>query len=396
MASYKGFQFDRDNYSAPVVNVADDYDLEPPEQEYRPPSAQQSRPRPGTAGSTRRTPAKGTASRGRRSPLSEAEAARRSDEGPVVLNDMDNRERERYLDFMIHHDFDFEQDANGEYVATFKNEPEPEPQQQQQRPAPQRRPKSASSVARFSPKPSMREQRREVAPKTQSRSHAQPQSRARPLSWLLRMIADIYDDRFVLYTTEILTAQDISDFESFSSFIFNFLAKKFGLEKLKIQMSKELLMSVAAHRGSSPEVELFGVFLSGQYDAAALLFYLYCRWKVLPEATRGIKSEGRYHLQYIAANRFVALTKAVLAKQPPAMYSEFMKLLEHTYGQCGDRKIEVHQYLLLLLQTFIGFTRGQNVGGNEDDYAEQDERLGFSDFQDRLNNMRDEQDPDEN
>lgn len=28
-----------------------------------------------------------------------------------------------------------------------------------------------------------------------------------------------------LYTTEILTAQDISDFESFSSFIFNFLAK---------------------------------------------------------------------------------------------------------------------------------------------------------------------------
>merc|ERR1711865_1189770 len=210
MASYKGFQFDRDNYSAPVVNVQDDYDLEPPQQEYDPqPTQQQARPR--TAGSTRRTPAKGTPSRGRRSPLSEAEASRRSgDEGPVVLNEMDNRERERYLDFMIHHDFDFEQDENGEYVATFKteNEPEPEPVQQQHRPAPQRRPQSASSVARFSPK---------------------PQSRARPLSWLLRMIADIYDDRFVLYTTEILTAQDISDFESFSSFIFNFLAKKFGL-----------------------------------------------------------------------------------------------------------------------------------------------------------------------
>ena len=68
----------------------------------------------------------------------QAEASRRSgDEGPVVLNEMDNRERERYsgpadppdratfgcvryLDFMIHHDFDFEQDENGEYVATFK------------------------------------------------------------------------------------------------------------------------------------------------------------------------------------------------------------------------------------------------------------------------------------
>lgn len=197
------------------------------------------------------------------------------------------------------------------------------------------------------------------------------------------MIADIYDSRFVLYSTEILTARDISDFESFSSFIFNFLAKKFGLEKLKIQMSKELLMSVAAHRGTSPEVELFGVFLSGQYDACALLFYLFCRWKVLPECAKGVKSEGRYHLQYIPANRFVTLTKQVLAKQPPAMYSEFMKLLEHTYGRRGDRKIEVHQYLLLLLQTFIGFTRGNRPA----DEGTGGESFGFQDFKDRLEQL---------
>lgn len=387
--SYRGFQFDRDNYTAPALSLAaDEYaEQQPAYEDFGPPASTQ--PRPRTAGATnRRTPARSTAqSQSRRSPLSEAEAARRaSEEGPVVLDQMDNRERERYLDFMIHHDFDFQQDENGEVVATFKAENEPLPQRQA-------RPASASATTRsFSPKPSVKEQRREVAPKTQTR-HPMPQSRARPLSWLLRMIADIYDDRFVLYTTEILTAQDISDFESFSSFIFNFLAKKFGLEKLKIQMSKELLMSVAAHRGSSPEVELFGVFLSGQYDAAALLFYLYCRWKVLPEATRGIKSEGRYHLQYIAANRFVALTKSVLAKQPPAMYSEFMKLLEHTYGQRGDRKIEVHQYLLLLLQTFIGFTR---PGSTTEQTQDQDvQKYGFSDFQDRLNEIEDEQDPGE-
>ena len=142
-------------------------------------------------------------------------------------------------------------------------------------------------------------------------------------------------------------------------------------------------MSVAAHRGSSPEVELFGVFLSGQYDATALLFYLFCRWKVLPECAKGVKAEGRYHLQYVPANRFVSLTKQLLAKQPPAMYSEFMKLLEHTYGRRGDRKIEVHQYLLLLLQTFIGFTRG-NRGDEEGD--EEDE-FGFQDFKDRLDDM---------
>lgn len=192
-----------------------------------------------------------------------------------------------------------------------------------------------------------------------------------------------------LYSTEILTARDISDFESFSSFIFNHLAKKFGLEKLKIQMSKELLMSVAAHRGTSPEVELFGVFLSGQYDTAALLFYLYCRWKVLPECAKGVKAEGRYHLQYVPSNRFVSLTKQVLAKQPPAMYSEFMKLLEHTYGRRGDRKIEVHQYLLLLLQTFIGFTRG-NRSGEDVGAGDEGDQFGFQDFKDRLDEMEDD------
>ena len=50
--------------------------------------------------------------------------------------------------------------------------------------------------------------------------------------WLVSMLSgtavELEQLSFVLlqlYTTEILTAQDISDFESFSSFIFNFLAK---------------------------------------------------------------------------------------------------------------------------------------------------------------------------
>jgi hypothetical protein len=306
--------------------------------------------------------------------------ARRGGEGgAVTLATLDPEERERYLDFMMHHEFEFQLDENGEYVATFRHIPPPEKEE------PPPRPKSAAGTKRATPQ---RKPHQEVQPKTQTRLEKPVRPQARPLSWLLRLIADIYDARFVLYSTEILTARDISDFESFSSFIFNFLAKKFGLEKLKIQMSKELLMSVAAHRGSSPEVELFGVFLSGQYDAAALLFYLFCRWQVLPEAAKGIKAEGRYHLQYIPANRFVSLTKTLLAKQPPAMYSEFMKLLEHTYGRRGDRKIEVHQYLLLLLQTFIGFTRG-NRPADAGDQGE--DSFGFQDFKDRLDKLDDEE-----
>jgi len=345
--TYKSFEFNRDEYQAPVYNPEDfgaaEPEPSPPRQAWTQPQQTQARPKtPAGRSSTKRS-----ASRGRRSPVSKEEMARKGDEaGPVALSNLPPEERERYLDFMMHHEFEFQLDENGEYVATFRQAPAPEPKAVEAATAPRERKQKATP-------------QREVQPRTQSRMEQKPTGpQPRPLSWLLRMIADIYDSRFVLYSTEILTARDISDFESFSSFIFNFLAKKFGLEKLKIQMSKELLMSVAAHRGTSPEVELFGVFLSGQYDACALLFYLFCRWKVLPECAKGVKSEGRYHLQYIPANRFVSLTKQVLAKQPPAMYSEFMKLLEHTYGRRGDRKIEVHQYLLLLLQTFIGFTRG--------------------------------------
>jgi len=71
------------------------------------------------------------------------------------------------------------------------------------------------------------------------------------------------------------------------------------------------------------------------------------------------------------------------------MYSEFMKLLEHTYGRRGDRKIEVHQYLLLLLQTFIGFTRG-NRSGDDMDPGDEGDHFGFQDFKDRLDEMEDD------
>jgi len=373
--SYKSFEFSRDNYQAPIYN-ADDFEVEeersPPRQAWSEPAPQE-RQRPKTPSGTGNR-SKRSSSRGRRSPVTEKSISKRkgAEEGPITLSNLHPEERERYLDFMMHHEFEFQLDESGEYVATFRHEPKPEP-----KPAPtQKKPVRQPSPAK----------RNDVQPRTQTRQERPSGPQPRPLSWLLRMIADIYDSRFVLYSTEILTARDISDFESFSSFIFNFLAKKFGLEKLKIQMSKELLMSVAAHRGSSPEVELFGVFLSGQYDAAALLFYLFCRWKVLPECARGIKTEGRYHLQYIPANRFVALTKTLLAKQPPAMYSEFMKLLEHTYGRRGDRKIEVHQYLLLLLQTFIGFTRGNRPAGDEGG----EDSFGFQDFKDRLDELEQE------
>ena len=36
--------------------------------------------------------------------------------------------------------------------------------------------------------------------------------------------------------------------------------------------------------------------------------------QVLPECAKGVKSEGRYHLQYIPANRFVSLTKAAMVR----------------------------------------------------------------------------------
>merc|ERR1740117_2137596 len=99
---------------------------------------------------------------------------------------------------MMHHEFEFQLDEHGEYVATFRQAPPPETTKEEVTPM---RTRKASPY----PKP-------EVQPRTQTQRIEKPTGpQPRPLSWLLRMIADIYDSRFVLYSTEILTARDISE-----------------------------------------------------------------------------------------------------------------------------------------------------------------------------------------
>ena len=78
----------------------------------------------------------------------------------------------RYLDFMMHHEFEFQLDENGEYVATFRQAPAPEPKvspqlatpwadQQMLRPqgARARAHRVADTLSQLMPRTSQRDQR---------------------------------------------------------------------------------------------------------------------------------------------------------------------------------------------------------------------------------------------
>jgi hypothetical protein len=65
--------------------------------------------------------------------------------------------------------------------------------------------------------------------------------------------------------------------ETFSSFVFNHLSKKFGLDRIVKQATHDLLEAVKAHRFVNKQVELFGLFLTPYYTSVDLMFFLEAR-----------------------------------------------------------------------------------------------------------------------
>ena len=96
----------------------------------------------------------------------------------------------------MHHEFEFQLDEHGEYVATYR-QPAAQPQQQRAREAPEQR----TAPKAKSPKARPQSARAVAKPRTQTRRAAPAEPQPRPLTWLLRVIADIYDSRFVVSAT---------------------------------------------------------------------------------------------------------------------------------------------------------------------------------------------------
>jgi len=201
----------------------------------------------------------------------------------------------------------------------------------------------------------------------------------RSLEWVLRFIEDIYNSRFGTFLSEI--ASPDGTIETFSSFVFNHISKKFGLESLVKQTSRQLLETIKRYRRENKNVELFGLFLSPYYTVTDLMFFLYARSKALlmsqDPATQKLFHFKKVKLgaepQYIPANKVKSLTKQILAAQPSTLrqccFKDFKTILQLSTTKASLStssirsyslrrkarklsKIDLYEYLIILLVHF--------------------------------------------
>ena len=235
----------------------------------------------------------------------------------VVMSKLADSEKEKYFEFLLENNIDFEKVNDGHYyvanvriVVPEEGDTGPEdPSLQRSRSKQRQRTRAlatGNSVKIFGRRASRppQEMARVVSaiatarqlfdyscyPKFSSlvtlRDTLRP--RRRHYAWLMKMIEEIYDDRYDHDTADLRNAENGGDSKIpeeqtdrlsniFPVFVVDFLSKRFGLRSLVDQHAWDLLYNVHALRATHLEVELFARFLEEYYDPDDLLFFLYVR-----------------------------------------------------------------------------------------------------------------------
>lgn len=192
--------------------------------------------------------------------------------------------------------------------------------------------------------------------------------RVRPLSWLMRLIEEIYDARYARDTAELARDKGGAGDDGtrlFPVFVIDHLSKRYGLEKIVEATCWDLLCSAHAHRQHLGDVEIFARFLQELYDADDVLFFLYVRSVV--GRVLGVNLRARWATDALTGGDRVpkelwlsfreCVTVAKLVFDPDdtggdAMYADFLATVEaHCVGlkraTADTRRVEVSQFLTL-------------------------------------------------
>ena len=193
--------------------------------------------------------------------------------------------------------------------------------------------------------------------------------KARILSWLMKLIEELYDYRFAYEKSDVERDDKIDDkagdaqldSQIFPVFIYNRLSTVLGLRFIVEQSSWDLLYNVDRLRSDYLEVEIFGRFLQEFYDADDLLFFLYVRSvisSVLHINFRGrwskLDGPGRQTPQalWMSHRECVQVARIVFGAKNEQLCKEFLHLVTPQYvGQKSDqgdsRRIDITQFIHL-------------------------------------------------
>eukprot|EP00759_Apiculatamorpha_spiralis_P004762 PhF_6_TR12892/c0_g1_i1/m.20291 len=120
-----------------------------------------------------------------------------------------------------------------------------------------------------------------------------PPPPGRSLGWFLKLIDEIVMARLKQHQTELVSLRNYLQryrlhdpkCDEFSTFVFTFLTKKFGLDPIVRKTCSDLLLCLKAYRAIDIEAQIFGLLLcSKKYDALDTLFYCVTRSVVLPHS----------------------------------------------------------------------------------------------------------------
>ena len=321
----------------------------------------------------------------------------------VVMSKLDDIEKERYFEFLLENNVQFDQIENGYFVANVKlvvpehgeEDNREDPAAARSRAVQRQRTRAlatGNSVKIFGRRASRppQEMARVVSaiatakqlfdyscyPKFSSlvtlRDTLRP--RRRHYAWLMKMIEEIYDDRYDHDTADLRNAERGGDTKVpeeqtdrlsniFPVFVVDFLSKRFGLRSLVDQHAWDLLYNVHALRATHLEVELFARFLEEYYDPDDLLFFLYVRSVVQKELTVNFvnrwtsASRGRERIPkpiLLTYRECQIVARIVFGSEQDPLYTSFMAMIDrHVRGRKqaknDSRRIEVYQFLHVAL-----------------------------------------------
>jgi len=337
----------------------------------------------------------------------------------IYFSDLRESEKEKYLSFLVENNVKFfkESGPDGMYTATIRLEP--------QKPAPKSAKKKSTSDS-AKKKTMSRRQAKEMSDKltrgeslhVYSRHAGRPPAeeqrlvramygnggetsgefasyqtfsklitmkdklkpRKRPITWLMRLIEEIYDNRFI---------HDSADFKDdgtsvpgeqakqrlshqFPIFVVDFFSKRYGLRNIVDQNCWDLLFNVNLYREKHLEVAIFGRFLEEFYDPDDLLFFLYVRSVIQKEIGVNFRNHwselGRRGMRdtvWLSYSSCVKVSRVVFVSESDPLFRAFMDMIEvkksdgeykHLWGKVtrrsDTRRIQVIQFLHLALAEY--------------------------------------------
>jgi hypothetical protein len=201
--------------------------------------------------------------------------------------------------------------------------------------------------------------------------------KSRILSWVMKIIEDIYDTRWNACHSKSKNSGDAIDggvdndesksaseihMNSFPVFVVRRISLTMGLKKVVDQNCWDLLLNLDKYRGDYLEVELFARFMQEFYDHDVLLFFLYVRSMVAnvlhvnfkARWTRPDQSNPKKNLQslWMSFRECITVAKIIFGEDNEQMTRDFLALLQpHLVGakteQSDSRRIDITQFLHL-------------------------------------------------